>query len=124
VIESGQVTTFFGNPVTWQLDCGARLFRVEISFVEDDSSDAPHAQTHQEQDGIRLVLTNFGGTSGRGSAQPVLLGEIASDLLFLHFRTFRYGKSLDYTVHYTFSGRPNELWAGLPAQPPPRICNG
>ena len=51
---------------------------------------------------LSLRLVNFGGTAGRGSAQPVLLSETPRDLLFFHFRVFRYGRTDDHTVHYTF----------------------
>ena len=58
-----------------------------------------------------VTLTTFGGAgvvvelpraSGRGSAWPVPLREEGVWTIFLHFRVWKFGKTPDRTVHFTF----------------------
>lgn len=100
VIEHGVVTTFGGHPLTLVLQLPEDNLAVELHFVDDGGD--PDVRTEETPTGYRLHCVNFGDASGRGSAEPVLLGQIAEDLLFMHFRVFRFGLSIDRTVQFTF----------------------
>ena len=102
VVEaSGSVTTFGGQPLIFEVG-RKRLQRVELIFETDASDTAVSVKSEELEDGYRLRLTNFDGTEGRGSAQPVLLGEDGEELMFFHFRVMRFGATEDRTVFYTF----------------------
>ena len=102
VVETGIATTFGGHPLLMVLELGDDNLVVELQFSTDPSlfEAAVHADSTDVGYVIRCV--NFDDDSGRGSATPVLLGELDEDLVFLHFRAFRFGNSPDHTVHYTF----------------------
>jgi len=101
VVASGTVTAFGGQPLTFDLGSPSSLC-VELEFVSDPKTPEPAVVTEAIAEGFRLVLTNFDGTDGRGSARPVLLGEDGEDLLFFHFRVMRFGLTEDRTVFYSF----------------------
>ncbi len=63
---------------------------------------------------------NFDGPEGRGSADPVLVADVADDLVFLHFRVFRHGRTADRTVHYTFYSVAKSAIGWVPASPAPQ----
>jgi hypothetical protein len=101
LLAAGEATTFFGHPLTLTLALPEGPYTVELRFearpevgdVAVDVDAGPH--------GITLTLFNFDTDEGRGSREPVLLGALGDDLLFLHFRAFRFGRSDDRTVHYS-----------------------
>lgn len=112
VIASGEVTGFGGQAIRFDLREEELTFAVELGFESDPA--APELAVHTEQlpDGLRLRLVNFDAADGRGSAVPVLLGELGDELLFMHFRVFRWGRTDDRTVHYTFyrAGKDDVGW--------------
>ena len=105
VVANGIATTFLGHPLRLELEAGAV---VTLVFSVDEDDPALRATTEWTDDGARLHLVNFEGTDGRGSREPVLLGEVDDESLLLHFRVFRWGTSPDHTVHYTFFALPRD----------------
>lgn len=102
VIAAGEVTTFFGHDLTLQLRDEALEHTITLRFVTDASAPGVAVRTPSaDASATTLELVNFDDDSGRGSAEPVLLGALGEDLLFFHFRAFCFGKTLDHTVHYT-----------------------
>jgi len=101
VEASGTVTPFGGQPLVFEIGSSDPM-RGELVFVADDSIDGASVSTENLPGGFRMVLANFDGTEGRGSARPVLLGEDGPDLMFFHFRVMRFGATEDRTVFYTF----------------------
>ena len=91
---------------------------VEMVFEDDDDHPELAVRTEPLAAGIRLRLLNFRDASGRGSADPVLLGDMGPHLLFLHFRAFRHGNSRDHTVHYTFYRATKQSLGWRPDAPP------
>ena len=110
VVASGSLSTFMGHPL--EVVCsepGDRLVRVVFEF-ESVENEAVQVRSEAIPDGLRLTCVNFDTPEGRGSAQPVLLGEIEDDLYFLHFRVFRYGRTVDHTVQFTvYRGTKRDL---------------
>lgn len=105
VLASGEVTSFFGHPLRWRLDLDEGPFDVEMSFRTDAA--APGVAVHTEAPSapdapLRIVVVNADAADGRGTSDPALLGQLGDDLLFLHFRAFRFGATRDHTVHFTF----------------------
>ncbi|MCB9683637.1 MAG: hypothetical protein H6735_01190 [Alphaproteobacteria bacterium] len=100
VVASGVVTTFGGNDLSIDLDLGADRVRVELVFTSTGGE--PSVRTEDLPKGYRLCCDNFDDPYGRGSAEPVLLGALGDDLIFLHFRVQLFGRSVDRTVTYTF----------------------
>ncbi len=102
VLATGTATTFFGHELALKLVLSEGEFNVVLAFGDDLDEPAPSVRTVRTDDGLRFELVNFDDEQGRGSAQPVLLGEVGPDLTFFHFRVFRFGKTDDRTIHYTF----------------------
>lgn len=100
VIDAGVVTTFAGHDLEIVVAPAGDLVAVELRFVSDGSG-VPGVASEATDRGWRLTCTNFDDDVARGSADPVLLGEIDDDLYFLHFRASRHGRSSDRTVHFT-----------------------
>ena len=101
IVGQGMVTTFGGNPLYFDLYLPEGRFAFGLSFRDDPESPGARVDHGLYADGVRFEAVNFEG-DGRGSATPVLLHEIGENLLFLHFRTWRHGSTIDRTVHYTF----------------------
>ncbi|MEQ1566974.1 MAG: DUF6864 domain-containing function [Myxococcota bacterium] len=97
VVDSGTVTTFAGHPLTLRWE----VLEVTLVFRSDPAIEGPAVATTALDGGWRIECTNFDDATGRGSAEPVLLGERLDTRVFFHFRAFRYGRTLDHTVHYT-----------------------
>ncbi len=102
VLETGVVDTFFGHPLTLLLVVPEGRWVVEISFATDPGVEDVAVETVNTDDGLQIRCINFDSAAGRGTAVPALLGELGDHLLFFHFRAFRYGRSTDHTVQYTF----------------------
>lgn len=100
ILASATATTFFGDSLRLRLPVQDSGITVEFQFIDDEGE--IRADVHEEEWGLSLHLYNFGSSPGKGSADPMLLAEMGPDLLFLHFRVFRWGLSQDHTVHYTF----------------------
>lgn len=98
VVASGEVTSFFGHPLAIRFDLPEGPLHVSFAFKPGQE---PHADSELRDDGWAFTLSGFDDDRGRGSAEPVLLGELADDLVFLHFRAFRFGETPDHTLHYT-----------------------
>lgn len=106
VIGSGTATTFWANDLAFTVEHGAIPFSVILGWVTDPSVEGVDVRTSWPEGGIRFDLVNFDGTEGRGSAEPVLITEVGEELIFFHFRVFRYGRTADRTVHWCFYAAP------------------
>lgn len=116
VLASGSATTFGGHPLALVLQMADDNLAVELRFEEDPAAPGAAVRSAESPTGWIFRCVNFEPLAGRGSAEPVLLGEIGEDLVFLHFRAFRYGASRDWTVHYTFF-RAHKARVGWTARP-------
>ncbi len=101
VIDTGMVTTFGGGDLALTVGMPEGSWVVELAFLSDSSTSDVSVGTTELASGIRFECVNFDDADGRGSAVPVLLGELGDDLVFFHFRVFRFGRTEDRTVHYT-----------------------
>jgi hypothetical protein len=101
VVESGHITSFLGNSIFLTLEIEESKTVVELIFDDEGEGEAA-VESEYFDGGLRLICRHFGDSLGKGSAQPVLLGEAETKLIFFHFRVFRYGNTQDRTVHYTF----------------------
>ena len=102
VIANGMVTCFFGHPLSFSLAIDGATLEVVLFFVTDDSDTSCRVASEEVGGGWHFRLINFDESQGKGSSEPVLLGERDGTLLLFHFRTFRYGQTRDRSVHYTF----------------------
>ncbi|MBA2319536.1 MAG: hypothetical protein H0V89_00135 [Deltaproteobacteria bacterium] len=102
VLATGTVTTFDGFPLVLGIDHPLEL-EIELRFLSDPAvPDVALRDIGQAGRRISWELVNFDGPDGRGSAAPVLVADTGENRIYLHFRVFRYGRTLDRTVHYTF----------------------
>lgn len=101
VLEHGTVTTFGGLDLHLQIELVEGSWSVQLVF-RDHGDGSPAVSTETTDEGTIFECVNFTGVEGKGSAAPVLLGELGGDLIFFHFRVFQHGHSDDRTVHYTF----------------------
>jgi hypothetical protein len=106
IVASGMVTTFFGHRLLLSLDLETHVARVELWFATD--AEVPDVALRIDQTPIGWVVecVNFDGPEGRGTSVPAVLADLGDELLYLHFRVFRYGRTDDRTVHYTFYRAP------------------
>lgn len=102
VVDSGSTTTFMGHPLTLRVALDERrYYEIEFRFTDVEEPPGPTAETEISGSGIVIELRNFHDVAGRGSGQPVLLGEQGELLYFLHFRVWHSGRTADPMVHYT-----------------------
>jgi hypothetical protein len=102
VVANGMATCFFGHPLTFVLSIDGAALEVVLFFVTDEGDASCRVSSAEVSGGWHFRLINFDESHGKGSSEPVLLGEREDTLLFFHFRTFRYGQTRDRSVHYTF----------------------
>lgn len=120
IVAAGQVTTFAGHGLLLEVDVGIPL-EVELIFATDAARDGLAVElVPTPPPRIAWRLVNFDGADGRGSADPVLVAEVADDLVFLHFRVFRFGRTADRTVHYTLYLVAKAAIGWVPASPAPQ----
>lgn len=110
IITSGMLTSFAGHPVTFTIEEPIELI-LEMVFETDPEHDGLNVDVTRQRHGgtelgpgrelLRMRCVNFESDDGRGSSEPVLLGESGDDLVFFHFRVFRFGDTVDHTLHYT-----------------------
>jgi hypothetical protein len=101
IVKQGTVTCFGGNPLCWVMEWEENTFEIAMEFSADGSRPESYVNTEHRDGGILFECVNFDGVSGKGSAVPVLLGELGDLLVFMHFRVFLYGDTKDRTVHFT-----------------------
>lgn len=113
VLDGGSVTTFFGGPLWFEVDLpSGRVFTLRVLFRTDGG--APRVEASVQEGQCDLLLIDFDGASGKGSAEPVLLASGAEGRFFVHFRVFRHGTTGDREFSYTFFLAPM-----AEAEPPP-----
>ncbi|MCO4744977.1 MAG: hypothetical protein KC912_09330 [Proteobacteria bacterium] len=81
-------------------------FAVGLRFVTDEGE--LRVDPAWVEDRFELTLYNFDAADGRGSAEPVRLTERGDRVLWLHFRTFKFGNTIDHTVHYCIYATPRD----------------
>ncbi len=106
VIASGMVTTFFGQRLLLSVDLPDRVARVEFWFATEPEVADVAVRIDATPLGYVIECVNFDGPEGRGTATPMLLDDLGDHLLYFHFRVFRFGRTDDRTVHYTFYVTP------------------
>ena len=98
VWHTGSATTFLGHPLRLDFKYDEIPFSVELSFYDDGGG--PGVESEVVDGRLTLSCRNF--SNGRGSSRPVLIGEIDDQtLVFMHFRAFVFGNTVDRTVMYT-----------------------
>lgn len=100
VVGSGVATTFLGHGLSLVLDLGDDHLAIDLEFHPDGTGE-PGVSAEETERGYRIECRNFDGEEARGSAEPVLLGELSDALFFFHFRAARHGRSPDRTVWWT-----------------------
>jgi hypothetical protein len=96
------LTTFGGAGVVVELPRASGPLVVSFSFVSDEDVEDVAVRSLPATSGLALELVNFDTADGRGSAWPVPLREEGVWTIFLHFRVWKFGKTPDRTVHFTF----------------------
>ena len=76
VLDSGQVTTFGGNALHLVLELDEDNLVVELRFDQDPAATGAEVRSEETPTGWAFRCVNFEPLAGRGSAWPVLLGEI------------------------------------------------
>lgn len=95
LIASGTITTFFGAPLELTLeDWGYTV----VWCFEDDEGEVRLDVANSDS---RIDLTAYNFLDGRGTARPMALVRREAIGLWLHFRVFRHGNTLDRTVQYS-----------------------
>lgn len=100
VLASGEATCFMGRDLVLRIAEPVDVV-VELSFTSDPNVPDVAVDVTTFANHLRFQCVNFDHADGRGSAEPVLLGEAGHRLVFMHFRVFRWGRTIDRTVHYT-----------------------
>ena len=99
---SGQITTFDGEPLTLRLRIEGWTIRLRWEFASDEAvADVAVEMQHVEEDLLLLRCVNFDGSDGRGTGRPLQIADSDYGAIFLHFRVFLFGKTMDRTIHYT-----------------------
>ena len=102
IVDTGVVTAFMGFPIRISIEVEGTLFAVQFTFVSDPNIVGVNVASTFEDGCLFLSCANFDSAEGRGSSRPVFMGQTEDRAIFLHFKAFRYGKTVDHTVQYTF----------------------
>lgn len=100
ILAHGQVTAFGGAPIRLGLEEEMDLALV-FSYATEPEHEGVAVRTAHYEGELHFELVNFDAADGRGSARPVLVGEMGEHAYFLHFRSFLFGRTEDHTLHYT-----------------------
>lgn len=100
IIDSGSATCFMGNPLALFITEPVDLI-VEFRFETQPEIDDVAVNISHADNRMMLQCINFDQADGRGSAEPMCIGDCGDLVVFMHFRVFRYGRTEDRTVHYT-----------------------
>jgi len=109
VLKSGSVSAAFGNVL--RFDFSSEGWNpLELEFVEVSAAVAKkkklkrlHMDGADMPDGaLRIQLFNWNLTGVMGTVDPILIGDMNSVEVFLHFRVNFITGSKDRTIHYTF----------------------
>ena len=100
VVASGVATTFLGHGLSLALELADDHLAIDLEF-RSEGTGTPAVAAEETPRGYRIVCVDFDSEEPRGSAEPVLLGELGDDLWFFHFRAARHGRSPDRTVSWT-----------------------
>ena len=109
VIASGTLIPFSDSDLV-QISIGPVEERLAIQFRFEEGPFGPEPGIEVLRDGakkITLVLHNFGGPTGAGTTNPLKLGTLEGQQLYVHFRVFRVGTT-PRIFHYTFYQRDDE----------------
>lgn len=100
VVDGGVVATFHGHGLSLspRVDDGPEGVRARVEFTFESAGGEPAVVAEPLPGGYRLRCVDM---DGRGSAEPVLLGELGDDLLFFHFQIQRFGRAIDRFVTWT-----------------------
>lgn len=112
VIASGSVTAFGGAGVDLRVEVDGIPFDLQLAFESDPEVEDVAIHVDSIQHGLLLRCVNFDLADGRGSAVPVALGSLGDEVVFAHFRVFRFGRTADRTVDYTFYRAPRSVVDG------------
>ena len=101
IVASGLVMAFQGNPISIEFGDPDPLSVVFEFRTIPESAESPKIQTYRPSP-QRLVLTliNFSNPLGSGTTQPIKIGIMARDEIFLHFRAYSFSGSKDQTLQY------------------------
>lgn len=98
VVASGVLISFKGEPIDIELN----PLGLRFGFSDDPKAPAPRMSAESSAPGrLTIHLTNFNSPIGIGSSEPLRIGREAERTLYLNFRIYKLGGSLDRTLHYT-----------------------
>ncbi|TVQ91876.1 MAG: hypothetical protein EA397_08220 [Deltaproteobacteria bacterium] len=118
VLQSGTVTSFMGHPIAIVVSLfDGEGYAIEFRFEAAGPEEGLGASADVQPWGTIITLRNFREVSGRGSGQPVLLGEEGGRLVFLHFRVWHTGKTVDPMIHYTLFSAEKDSVGWVEAAP-------
>lgn len=108
IISDGFATTFLGQDLVFAIDEAEAGFRMQVvlHFTHDDQLDDVALSVEHTDGNLLLTLVNFDSDKGRGSAAPVMLCQVGDQVVFLHFKVFRFGRTDEHSVQYTFFAVP------------------
>ena len=83
IIKQGTVTCFGGHSLSWVMEWEENTFQILMDFSVDEGRADAYVHTEHSEGGVQFTCVNFDGTKGKGSAVPVLLGELGGMLVFM-----------------------------------------
>jgi hypothetical protein len=98
VVSSGEATTFQGHPLLVTFDLAEGPFVLEWVF---EAGEEAAVLGEEIPGGRRFRCVALDDRPGRGTQSPSPVGQVGGDDLLVHFRVFRWGRTDDFTVHWT-----------------------
>ncbi len=101
VISSEEVMSFGGAPIDITLlEQNSSAFHIIFEFISDKSTKECKLLAEPQSDGVKLLLTNFGGTFGAGTKKPINFASQSGKKLYINFYVHTVGES-NPILHYT-----------------------
>jgi hypothetical protein len=100
VIDSGNVISFAGNPITIHYkELGINII---FEFSTDEEKRGTYVESSMPEDGtLKLSLFNFDDRFGAGTTKPMRIGKYEGRRLYLQLRVYTLAGSQDKTLQYT-----------------------
>lgn len=110
IVGSGTVFSFRQEPIKIKIATGESELDLEFKFEKgSNDSDKPTARAEVEGTTLKIRLFNYDNLLGSGTKQPLRLGFIGKEDIYINFRVYGGGDTdSDKLLHFTIYMVPTD----------------
>lgn len=110
IILTGTVIQFNRNPIEININFPDFPFKWILKFENDIKiHDNSLKATAPNQNTLETTFINFNNPVGVGSTNPLNIGKVGGENLYINYRIYSLSDNTDKTVHYTIYTKAGEL---------------